>query len=139
MGTHRGLHSATIGQRARLGGLPCPMYVSGKDIEANVIYLVDQEHHPALLSTSIQITDPMVFVPPCLPQSDDPSSFPLLVRTRHGDPLTPARYDAEAGGVVRVRDPIRGVAPGQVAALYAPYPSSARPSRLVLYGSGIIV
>ena len=137
VGTHRGLHSATVGQRARLGGLPCPMYVSGKDIEANVIYLVDQQHHPALLSTSIQISDPMLFVPPPSPQEED-LSFPLLVRTRHGDPLTPARYDADAGAV-RVRDPIRGVAPGQVAALYASYPSSARPSRLVLYGSGIIV
>ena len=40
IGEHSGLWNFTVGQNARVGGLPEKMFVAEKDIKTNAIYLV---------------------------------------------------------------------------------------------------
>jgi tRNA-specific 2-thiouridylase len=59
LGTHKGLMFYTIGQRHGLGiggraGAPGqPWYVAGKDLEKNILRVVQGEHHPALYSRAL--------------------------------------------------------------------------------------
>jgi len=40
VGEHSGLWNFTIGQNARVAGMPEKLFVSSKDVQSNVIYLV---------------------------------------------------------------------------------------------------
>lgn len=59
-GTHEGLMYYTLGQRKGLGiggsGTGEPWFVAGKDLEKNVLYIVQGENHPALFSSGLLAT-----------------------------------------------------------------------------------
>ncbi|WP_397313499.1 tRNA 2-thiouridine(34) synthase MnmA [Paenibacillus elgii] len=60
-GRHDGLMYYTLGQRQGLGiggsGSGEPWFVAGKDLEKNILYVVQGEKHPALYSTGLLATD----------------------------------------------------------------------------------
>ncbi|MCZ8514642.1 tRNA 2-thiouridine(34) synthase MnmA [Paenibacillus filicis] len=60
-GRHDGLMYYTLGQRQGLGiggsGSGEPWFVAGKDLERNILYVVQGEKHPALYTTSLSATD----------------------------------------------------------------------------------
>ncbi|CAE6357794.1 unnamed protein product [Rhizoctonia solani] len=55
VGEHKGLHTLTIGQNARVPGQPKKLYVARK--EAGAIIVVDDVNHPALLCTSVKLVN----------------------------------------------------------------------------------
>ncbi len=60
-GRHDGLMYYTLGQRQGLGiggsGTGEPWFVSGKDLEKNVLYVVQGDQHPSLYSAGLSATD----------------------------------------------------------------------------------
>lgn len=60
-GRHDGLMYYTLGQRQGLGiggsGSGEPWFVADKDLENNILYVVQGEKHPALYSTGLKATD----------------------------------------------------------------------------------
>nr|XP_045581350.1 mitochondrial tRNA-specific 2-thiouridylase 1-like [Procambarus clarkii] len=61
VGTHRGIHQWTVGQRCNIGPFPQPYFVAEKHPEANNIYVVAGTNHPALF-TSIVFTEPIYWI-----------------------------------------------------------------------------
>jgi tRNA-specific 2-thiouridylase len=108
LGRHEGQHGFTIGQRRGLGlATPEPVYVLGKDPEANTVTVGPRE---ALATTTVRLEEPRLY---------RPAEEVGQVRLRyHAKPLScQAR---EAGGdalVLDLAEPANAVAPGQLACL----------------------
>jgi len=59
VGRHEGLTWYTIGQRKgmKVGGTGLPLYVSGKDMQKNILYVVKGNYNPKLLRSSLEAVD----------------------------------------------------------------------------------
>jgi tRNA-specific 2-thiouridylase len=53
--THIGMSSYTLGQNARISGQKHKMYVCGKDMERNEIWVCDSASHPALRTEQVSV------------------------------------------------------------------------------------
>ena len=121
VGMHRGLVNYTIGQRQglALGGLrgapEAPWYVARKDLERNVLVVVQGHDHPWLLADALT-TGPAHWIAGCAPGPE----FACTVRLRHRQALQPCHVRVTEDGACRVRldRPERAVTPGQSAVFY---------------------
>ena len=121
VGTHDGLSFYTIGQRQGLGigGLRDasgePWYVAGKDLEHNVLTVVQGIDHPALFSQGL-VTNECHWIDNRLP------ALPLRcsARIRHQQPVQACTVTASGGDGYRVMfdEPQRAVTPGQSVVFY---------------------
>jgi tRNA-uridine 2-sulfurtransferase len=119
VGEHTGLMFHTVGQRGGLGiggrkdRPDLPWYVAGKDLERNALIVVQGAEHP-LLSQSHLSTEPVQWL------VDEPAAtFEGEVQIRHRQTPVPATIHwTAAGATIALHQPVRGVAPGQYAALY---------------------
>lgn len=121
IGTHRGLHLYTLGQRGGLeiGGLAghaeAPWYVARKDLARNALIAVQGHDHPLLLSSGLH-AGPAHWL---LPSPQNPFDCSVKLRYRQADqpcrviPTANGRFDLE------FPQPQRAVTPGQFAVLYA--------------------
>jgi tRNA-specific 2-thiouridylase len=119
LGTHRGLHLHTIGQRKGIG-VPSntdgrAYVVVGKDLERNrLLVAFDGPDAPGLWSMRVRVNN--------LSWIGDPITGPceLLARVRYRDPSVPARFEpvAESSAEILFAQPQRGLASGQILALY---------------------
>jgi tRNA-specific 2-thiouridylase len=115
LGQHRGHHNFTVGQRRGLGiAAPSPLYVLETDARSNRVVVGPREE---LETTRVVVRDAV------LCRGGDRvdrvrlryHSRPLPCTVRNGgSPLGPGRHDEV---VVRLREPVAGVAPGQTASL----------------------
>ena len=120
VGTHDGLMFHTIGQRHGLGigGVRdrdgAPWYVAAKDARRNALIAVQGHDHPLLQSRAFT-TAPVVWL-----GAVPPAALACLVQVRHRQRAVPARlaWD-ESGATLTLAAPLRAIAPGQFAALYA--------------------
>ncbi len=113
LGTHRGIIRYTTGQRKGLGlSFPAPMYVKGKDVEANAVILAKEE---ALFSLSLEAED-MVWSSGITPLSP----FSCTAKTRYHAKEVPAIVTPLGDHLVKVtfETPVRAVTPGQALVLY---------------------
>jgi tRNA-specific 2-thiouridylase len=116
-GRHDGLMYATIGQRHGLGigGPGEAWYVAAKDLERNILYVVQGHDHPALYDHSLAADDLhwVSGVAPALPLS-------CTARIRYRQTDEPARVESDGGGAVRVRfeRQQRAITPGQSVVFY---------------------
>jgi tRNA-uridine 2-sulfurtransferase len=114
LGTHRGAHAYTVGQRHGLGlrGGPEPLFVLGTDPVANTVTVGPRA---ALMTGTVAVRD--VTLRRCGATIDG-------VRVRSHGRLHPCRLVADPGpgrheGVeVQLQEPITRAAPGQIACLY---------------------
>ncbi|MDM7482155.1 MAG: tRNA 2-thiouridine(34) synthase MnmA [Halomonas sp.] len=121
IGQHMGLMYYTLGQRQGLGigGLANysedPWYVAAKDLERNVLIVVQGKHHP-LLYTNALATEAMDWVAGKPPVQQ--GRFTAKTRYRQSD--CPCEIVAQADGSVEVifDDPQWAVTPGQSLVLY---------------------
>lgn len=121
LGRHEGLMYYTLGQREglRLGGRAgapeAPWYVAAKDLDRNVLVVVQGHDHPRLYSSGL-VAAPVHWIGP----PPAPGEFDAAVQVRHRAPAVPCHVSWD-GRLARVRlqAPLRGVAPGQYAAFYA--------------------
>ncbi len=117
LGRHDGLMYYTIGQRHGLGigGPGEPWYVSGKDIDRNVLVAVQGHDHPALLSRRC-FADSLHWISGCAP------AFPLAckakIRYRHNE--TPCEVVVDDSGIAAVTfaEPQWAVTTGQSIVFY---------------------
>lgn len=113
LGQHDGAWFYTIGQRCPLPSLGTPHYILEKDVGQNTVVVAPKDH-PAHFCRAIVAAD-LTFLhkPPSSP-------FRCLVRFRHLQPFLTARLTLhERCVVVELDQPQRGIAPGQVLALYS--------------------
>lgn len=127
VGEHDGAVFYTIGQRHGLqvgGGLP--FYVTGKDMDNNVVYVTTDLQDEKLWRSELNLTD--------LHWINNPpeSGKPYQVRMRYRAPLVACKIEYGDGGIASLllEEEVRAITPGQSAVLYDG-------SRVV--GGGIVV
>lgn len=122
LGEHDGVMFYTIGQRQGLGiggrqqASGEPWYVADKDVENNIIYVVQGGDHPALYRQGIEASQ--------LHWIDDappPARLACHARIRHQQPLQACQLETLEDGHCRVTFDTqqRAVAPGQSVVFYA--------------------
>ncbi|TJY43521.1 tRNA 2-thiouridine(34) synthase MnmA [Cohnella pontilimi] len=118
-GRHDGLMYYTLGQRQGLGiggsGSGEPWFVADKDLERNILYVVQGDHHPSLYSVGLTATG-VNWISPSQP--DQPLRCTAKFRYRQPDQgvtLTPL-----GNGEYRVDfdQPQKAVTPGQAVVFY---------------------
>nr|WP_299380124.1 tRNA 2-thiouridine(34) synthase MnmA [uncultured Halomonas sp.] len=128
IGEHLGLMYYTLGQRQGLGigGLAnypdAPWYVAAKDLERNVLIVVQGKHHP-LLYTNTLTTEAMDWIAGTPPDKNmlATGALALSAKTRYRQTDEPCHLRPRAdGGVEVIFDaPQWAVTPGQSLVLYA--------------------
>jgi tRNA-specific 2-thiouridylase len=118
-GTHDGLMYYTIGQRQGLGigggGTGEPWFVAKKDLENNILYVVQGHDHPALYSNELIATDVNWLIDP---EPTEPFTCTAKCRYRQAD--QEVTVYPQSDGTVRVRfaQKQRAVTPGQAVVFY---------------------
>ncbi len=105
IGRHRGAHAYTVGQRRGVGaggGSASPLYVTATDVAANTVTVGPRED---LRRTSVMLADVTLHRP-----AGEIDAAKLRYRA------TPVGATLD-GGVLRLREPVWGAAPGQTAVL----------------------
>jgi len=121
LGQHRGLMYYTLGQRQGIevggvrGASEAPWYVAAKDLDRNVLVVV-QDHDHALLTSQEFETGPANWISGTPPSRQ----FTCTVKTRYRQPDQDCEVEIATGGTCHVltRDPQRAVTPGQSAVFY---------------------
>jgi tRNA-specific 2-thiouridylase len=119
IGTHKGLHLYTLGQRKGIG-IPSNTdnehyVVVRKDAETNrLVVTFDKPGAEGLFQTTMLVTSLNWLAEPVEAERG------LLVRPRYRDPSVPTRFEPLEGGVARVSFsiPQRAIAAGQICAFY---------------------
>ncbi len=121
IGTHRGVHLYTLGQRSGLGvggrraGNGAPWYVASKSLDDNILIAVQGADHPMLHHRGLFCTDAhwVAGQPPG-------GSLRLHARIRHRQTAVPCEVLIQDAQCFRVRfdAPVFAPAPGQSAVLY---------------------
>lgn len=135
VGTHPGAHFFTIGQRRGLhvGGHVEPVFVIGKDMDTNTLYVGESERHPGLFRNGLSMRASEVhwIRPDVKPVQDEPMR--VKARFRYRQPLQDAILIQRADLVqLTFSEAQSGIAPGQFAAWH-----DAETGEEVL-GSGVI-
>ncbi|CAJ1054424.1 mitochondrial tRNA-specific 2-thiouridylase 1 [Xyrichtys novacula] len=120
LGTHQGLFTLTLGQRARLPGKRLAWYVADKDIVTGDVLLAPSCDHPALLRDTLG-TERFHWVtgdPP--PEIAKTHMMECHFRFLHQMPLVPCTVTLNMNGSVWISlsKPVRALTPGQFAVLY---------------------
>ncbi|KAF8651508.1 hypothetical protein AX16_004720 [Volvariella volvacea WC 439] len=131
VGQHNGLWEFTIGENARIGGMPERMFVAKKDIKTNTIWVVPGTDNPALYCNELHLAHfSWIWADNPPADIDRPEGFKAQVKFRHRmSPIgctifrshtrhTESSSDAEVEVTVKFDDPQKSAAPGQVAVLY---------------------
>lgn len=119
IGQHQGLMYYTIGQRQGLGigGThygEAPWFVAEKDLENNVLHVVQGTNHPALLTTRLRLSE-IYWVNNETPDLDRP--YHCKHRYRQPDQRCEINKDGDSY-VVSFSEPQRAITPGQSAVFY---------------------
>jgi len=121
VGTHRGAHFYTIGQRKGLGigGYDLPILIIGTDTIDNIVYVGKGEEHPGLNRPALFIGgSELHWVRPDLAIREGEKAV-YSVRIRYRQALEKACLYRTAEGLYVVFERLqRGIAPGQFAAWY---------------------
>jgi tRNA-specific 2-thiouridylase len=121
IGTHNGAGFFTIGQRKgiNIGGYKEPLFVTGIDIEKNLLYVGEGESHPGLYRKGLYIRrDEVHWIRRDL-ELKSGECREYLVRIRYRQPLQRAKIFSKPEGIYIIFNKLqRGVAPGQFAAWY---------------------
>lgn len=135
IGRHPGAHFFTIGQRKGLqvGGHAEPLFVIGKDMETNTLFVGESDRHPGLLRQGLSIApeDEHWIRRDRVPEVNEPMR--VLARYRYRQPLQEATLTRTTEGIRLIFEEAQsGIAAGQFAAWH-----DAETGQEVL-GSGVI-
>ncbi len=116
IGQHQGLMYYTIGQRQGLGigGPGEPWFVVSKDLENNILFVVEGKDHPRLFHSSLLADELHWFA------KSPPVPLSCTARIRHRQEEQACHISASADGQVRVdfERPQRAIAAGQSVVFY---------------------
>ncbi|MGG6310933.1 tRNA 2-thiouridine(34) synthase MnmA [Paenibacillus macerans] len=120
-GRHDGLMYYTLGQRQGLGiggsGTGEPWFVAEKDLERNILYVVQGDKHPSLYSTSL-IASGVNWIAGADKLPEGP--FRCTAKFRYRQPDQGVTLTAQPDGTVRVQfdQPQKAITPGQAVVFY---------------------
>lgn len=121
VGDHNGAHFYTIGQRKGLnvGGKPEPLFVIAIDVERNIVYVGQGDHHKGLYRRALHIkSDEMHWIRPDM-EFKDGEQRRFSMRIRYRQPLQAGvLHVAGDGGYIVFDEPQRGITAGQFASWY---------------------
>ena len=112
LGRHGGIYNFTIGQRRGIGvSYGKPIYVVDIDPEANVVVVGEEEY---LYNDTLLVKDPNFHVEP------EKWGDPVLaqIRYRHTPVEVESLSKTTEGYMVKLKEDVRGITPGQVCAFY---------------------
>ncbi|KAL0575896.1 hypothetical protein V5O48_006069 [Marasmius crinis-equi] len=122
VGEHEGLWTYTIGQNARVKGLPRRTFVAHKDAATNTVFVVPGSDHDFLKTDTVILRDwSWIWTDSPPPEIFTPEGFTGLAKIRHRMPTVPV--------TVKLNDDClslsfpenarqKGVSPGQIAAIW---------------------
>jgi tRNA U34 2-thiouridine synthase MnmA/TrmU len=121
VGQHEGTLQYTIGQGARISGASQKWFVVEKD--SSTVWVCAGTKHPALFSDELYIQSLHWIVGSAPLPLRQTGRMRAQCRTRHLQPLTSCEILAPMAGkgglwTIRFDQPVRGITPGQMAALY---------------------
>lgn len=113
IGIHEGLNKYTIGQRRGLniGGTKDRMYVVGKDIDNNTLYIATGDDNEYLISTSCILDNVNLFTDEII------TTCTAKFRYRQEEVLVELKY-LDDNKIEVIYDNVKSVTPGQVCAFY---------------------
>ncbi|SDT31468.1 tRNA-specific 2-thiouridylase [Paenibacillaceae bacterium GAS479] len=118
-GRHDGLMYYTLGQRQGLGiggsGTGEPWFVADKDLESNILYVVQGDAHARLYSSSLTATG-VNWIAPQLPQGE--LRCTAKFRYRQPDQGVTLRLAADGSAEVVFDQPQKAITPGQAVVFY---------------------
>jgi len=116
IGQHQGLMYYTVGQRHGLGigGPGEPWYVVSKDLDKNILFVVEGKNHPALFHSSL-IAEDLHWI-----SGKSPAPLSCTARIRHRQDEQACHLSELENGQLRVdfEQPQRAIAPGQSIVIY---------------------
>ena len=114
IGKHNGLNNYTIGQRKGLniGGTTDRMYVVGKDISKNILYIALGDNNDHLISTSCLITNLNLI------NKNYTKNTKAKFRYRQNEINVELEPINENEMIVHYQDGVKSVTPGQICAIY---------------------
>lgn len=119
VGSHRGIHHWTVGQKAKIGGCLQPYFIFRKNADSNVIYVVSGTDHPLLWTDMVYAENPIWINKP---RDLRDGVLRCQFRFQHTKPLVNCSVietDSCGGKLfVRLDEPLRAITPGQYAVLY---------------------
>lgn len=112
IGQHDGAIFYTIGQRHGLGvGGGIPIYVTGKDMDTNTVFVTSKLDDQRLWAEKLSITSPhWMNGDPDIEQSYE-------FRTRYRAPLVSGKFVGDAT-TIELKEPVRALTPGQSVVVY---------------------
>lgn len=118
-GRHDGLMYYTLGQRQGLGiggsGSGEPWFVADKDLERNILYVVQGEQHPSLYSVSLTASGMNWIVPAAY---SDPLRCTAKFRYRQPDQGVTVKMQEDGSALIIFDKPQKAITPGQAVVLY---------------------
>lgn len=120
-GRHDGLMYYTLGQRQGLGiggsGTGEPWFVADKDLERNILYVVQGDKHPSLYSTSL-IASGVNWIAGADKLPEGP--FPCTAKFRYRQPDQGVKLTTRPDGTMLVEfdQPQKAITPGQAVVFY---------------------
>ncbi|WP_274650055.1 tRNA 2-thiouridine(34) synthase MnmA [Paenibacillus humicola] len=119
-GRHDGLMYYTLGQRQGLGiggsGTGEPWFVAEKDLEANILYVVQGDHHPSLYSSGLTAAD-INWIGGTPPEGAIRCTAKFRYRQPDQGVTLSFRADGRTGDVV-FDEPQKAITPGQAVVFY---------------------
>lgn len=114
IGKHKGLNNYTIGQRKGLniGGTTDRLYVVGKDVKNNILYVSLGDDSEYLISTSCLLTNVNLI------NKDKLTNVKVKFRYRQIETAVTIEYLDNNKAIVKYPAGIKAVTPGQICALY---------------------
>lgn len=114
IGEHNGLFSYTIGQRRgiNIGGTADRMYVVGKDIEKNILYIATGDDNTYLISTSCILENVNIF------NNEKLTECKAKFRYRQEETNVKLNWITDTSVEVIYNQGIKSVTPGQACAFY---------------------
>ncbi|GFS06036.1 mitochondrial tRNA-specific 2-thiouridylase 1-like [Elysia marginata] len=119
VGTHKGTHYWTLGQRCNLGGLAAAYFVAQINPVTQDIHVAAGTDHPALFSETFQ-TGPVHWIKQNFYYEPPVEKFDAMFRFQHKHPLIGCSCSLrdDGGYNVTLARPMRAVTPGQYAVFY---------------------
>lgn len=118
-GRHDGLMYYTLGQRQGLGiggsGTGEPWFVADKDLERNILYVVQGDRHPRLYSDGLTASG-VNWISPARP--DKPLTCTAKFRYRQPDQKVTVTLREDGTADVEFAEPQKAVTPGQAVVFY---------------------
>lgn len=120
VGTHKGTHYWTLGQRCNLGGLASAYFVAQINPVTQDVHVAPGTDHPALFSQTFQ-TGPVHWIKQTSYYEQPVESFDTMFRFQHAHPLIgcSCKLRKNGGYTVTLVRPMRAVTPGQYAVFYS--------------------